>query len=355
MATYTAIFRPLKVGYVGSTTFNNIPGITDSDANTYLSDTTNATKAHYAYLNYDFSSIPSNATVTSVAVQLVWLTNVSTSDSKYGWYNITKWDTTPSSSSAGKVTRSAWGAGFNGPNIPRNTAKTTTSTTGQALYNQSNRDFYNDVNVLYRSTFLSDSISLGFTICKNSSSSNVYWYDVPVTITYTIPTSTITVNAGTGGTATGGGEYTNGTQITISATPNTGYHFVSWNDGNTSASRTITVNGNATYTASFAINQYTISTAVSPSGSGSVTGGGTYNYGSTVTLTAVPATGYAFVKWQDNNSSTNPRSFTAYANGSYTAIFERSVIEPAITDILFNPARVQASQYSIITVTMEQI
>ena len=53
------------------------------------------------------------------------------------------------------------------------------------------------------------------------------------------------------GTVSGGGEYEVGTEITITATPNQGYRFVSWNDGNTDNPRTITVTEDATYIASF--------------------------------------------------------------------------------------------------------
>ena len=53
------------------------------------------------------------------------------------------------------------------------------------------------------------------------------------------------------GTVSGGGEYEVGTEITITATPNEGYHFVTWNDGNTDNPRTITVTEDATYIAIF--------------------------------------------------------------------------------------------------------
>ena len=73
-----------------------------------------------------------------------------------------------------------------------------------------------------------------------------------VYISYTQPIYyALTVNAGTGGTVSGGGTYVSGTAVTIKATPNAGYRFSKWSDGNTNASRTITVSGAATYTAYF--------------------------------------------------------------------------------------------------------
>ena len=54
------------------------------------------------------------------------------------------------------------------------------------------------------------------------------------------------------GTVSGEGTYEEGTQATITATAASGYHFVSWNDGNTDNPRTITVTEDAIYIASFA-------------------------------------------------------------------------------------------------------
>lgn len=53
------------------------------------------------------------------------------------------------------------------------------------------------------------------------------------------------------GSVNGGGIYAEGTTTTLTANPNVGYNFSQWNDGNTSATRTITVNVDATYIAYF--------------------------------------------------------------------------------------------------------
>ena len=70
---------------------------------------------------------------------------------------------------------------------------------------------------------------------------------------------------------------------------------------------------------------YTITTNVSPTQGGTVTGGGTYDKGESVTVTATPATGYKFVKWIENDSEVSTSaSYTFEADGprSLTAIFE---------------------------------
>lgn len=66
----------------------------------------------------------------------------------------------------------------------------------------------------------------------------------------------LTVTAGTGGTVSGGGTYNYNASATLKATANSGYHFVKWSDGNTSATRTVTVTKDATYTATFKQDPY---------------------------------------------------------------------------------------------------
>lgn len=49
----------------------------------------------------------------------------------------------------------------------------------------------------------------------------------------------------------------------------------------------------------------TVALSVSPSGSGTVTGGGQYDSGSSVNIKATAASGYHFVKWSDNSTDAN--------------------------------------------------
>jgi alpha-tubulin suppressor-like RCC1 family protein len=74
---------------------------------------------------------------------------------------------------------------------------------------------------------------------------------------------------------------------------------------------------------------YTISTSSSPSDGGSTSGGGTYTEGSSVTVTANVASGYAFVKWTENGpqvSSSATYNFTASANRSLVANFSANPV-----------------------------
>ena len=67
-------------------------------------------------------------------------------------------------------------------------------------------------------------------------------------------TITVLANNNAWGTVSGGGSFLENTTTTIGATANDGYHFVSWQDGNTDNPRTITVTADMTYTATFADN-----------------------------------------------------------------------------------------------------
>lgn len=69
------------------------------------------------------------------------------------------------------------------------------------------------------------------------------------------------------------------------------------------------------------ITFYTITAASDNSGQGSVSGGGTYPDGSTVTLTATPASHHHFLQWNDG-STQNPRTITVTGDTTFTATFE---------------------------------
>ena len=123
------------------------------------------------------------------------------------------------------------------------------------------------------------------------------------------------------GNASGGGTYAYLSTIYLTATPNTGYHFTQWSDGSTDNPRMVSVTQNATYTAQFAPNVYTIGVGVDEESHGAVSGGGNYNFGSTITITATAAYGYYFDHWDDGAAS-NPRDVQVNGATNYTAIFE---------------------------------
>ncbi len=103
-----------------------------------------------------------------------------------------------------------------------------------------------------------------YTVTAADSSTQKY----TVTVTVSAKEYTLTYTAGANGTITGTATQTvnsgaNGTAVT--ATPNSGYHFVGWSDGVTTATRTDSnVTSDITVSASFASNTQNSSSSTSP-------------------------------------------------------------------------------------------
>lgn len=182
------------------------------------------------------------------------------------------------------------------------------------------------------------------------SNSNVYQENFlpKTTFTYHEETEAYIVTAVAdpeeGGTVTGGGEFLVGRPCTLVATPNEHYHFVNWTKGedivSTNASYTFNVTEDVELTANFALDQFQINAEILPSLGGTVEGTGTYNYGETCTLTAVPDedNGYHFVDWNymaQQYSIETEITFTVEQNMTFYATF--SLNEYAITATA-NPA-----------------
>ncbi|MBQ6276855.1 MAG: leucine-rich repeat domain-containing protein, partial [Bacteroidales bacterium] len=130
-----------------------------------------------------------------------------------------------------------------------------------------------------------------------------------------------------------------GTAI-IAATPAEHYHFVSWDDGNTDNPRTVIVTFDSTFTATFAINQHTITVVSANPNYGIVAGGGTYAEGTVITIEAIANEGFEFASWNNENTD-NPRQITVTADATYIATFDEvsSVTEYTITVMSANPNR----------------
>ncbi len=66
--------------------------------------------------------------------------------------------------------------------------------------------------------------------------------------------------------------------------------------------------------------KYTITASANDAAYGTVTGGGTFAKGKTITLTAIPDEGYAFSQWSDGNTE-NPRTVTVTQDSTFTVEF----------------------------------
>lgn len=107
---------------------------------------------------------------------------------------------------------------------------------------------------------------------------------------------------------------------TFTATADEGYHFLLWNDGNTDNPRIVPIVSDTTLTATFAINQYTVTAIPNDTEMGDVIGSGMCDHGSTITLTATANSSYHFDHWSDNITE-NPRPLTVTRDTTVTAFF----------------------------------
>ena len=120
-------------------------------------------------------------------------------------------------------------------------------------------------------------------------------------------------------------EYAEGTQVVVQATARQNYAFLRWSDGVTLNPRTIRMDRDYTIEPIFVFDQhYTVRGTGSPSGAGSVAGGGSYRPGQTVELEAVPNSGWRFDHWQDDEDNVDAeRSVTVNGDVNLTAVFTR--------------------------------
>ena len=115
---------------------------------------------------------------------------------------------------------------------------------------------------------------------------------------------TLTASAGDGGSVTGGGTFASGTQVSLTATPNSGYTFSGWSNGSTANPLTVTLNSNTSITANFEALPNTYTVTLTAGEGGIVTGGGAYEEGTQITVIATPEEGFQFVGW--SNGSLEP-------------------------------------------------
>lgn len=131
------------------------------------------------------------------------------------------------------------------------------------------------------------------------------------------------------GIVTGTGAYTYSQTVQLQAVAATGYEFDDW------IVEGVTVSTMANYSfaavadihlvARFSVQSLDVTTIANPAGAGTITGGGTYSYGSTVTLLATSAVGFEFINWtiDDIEVSSNPSyKFNVYQNSDVVANFK---------------------------------
>jgi uncharacterized repeat protein (TIGR02543 family) len=146
-----------------------------------------------------------------------------------------------------------------------------------------------------------------------------------------------------GGTTGGSGLYNAGASVTASATPNAGYTFVNWTNGavivSTSPNYQFILTGNRTLVANFKVilaSQFSVTLSSNPAAGGTTTGSGAYNANASVTVNAIPNSGYTFTNWTNKGlvvSTSASYTFPLVTNTTLVANFAPIVSVPLFNSI----------------------
>jgi Divergent InlB B-repeat domain len=148
-------------------------------------------------------------------------------------------------------------------------------------------------------------------------------------VTSAAPTVTISASASPAGAGviSGAGSYPINSSAQLVATANPGWGFSRWTEGSsqvsTNAGYTFATTASRTLVANF-VPAYTVSAAAFPIYAGAASGGGTFNSGASVTVSATPKAGYDFAYWADWGtpvSTDATYTFAAGADRSLQAVF----------------------------------
>ena len=131
-------------------------------------------------------------------------------------------------------------------------------------------------------------------------------------------------------------------EMELTATPDYGYHFVQWSDGNTENPRPIELTKDTVFSAEFAPNIYSFSATCNENYGSVQATNGNYEYLTELNISATPKDGYHFVQWSDGNTD-NPRTIILSQDTSFTAEFAPNIY--VITFMNDDSTVISAQQY----------
>ena len=149
------------------------------------------------------------------------------------------------------------------------------------------------------------------------------------------------------GTVTGAGEYEEGKEATLTATPAEGYEFVNWTKGeevvSTENPYKFTVTADVALVANFKLippTKYNVTVTANAEGENVVTGGGEYEEGEEVTVTASEdLEGWVFIGWtEDGEFVANDPEYTFDVKGDVelVAVYAMDLGENKVTDLVID-------------------
>ena len=135
-----------------------------------------------------------------------------------------------------------------------------------------------------------------------------------------------------GGTTSGAGIFTHGTEANLIATPASGYFFSNWTEGDSVVSidsnYLFLANSDRNLVANFSEVQFLVTTKVNPALSGITTGDSNYTNLSFATVAAYPNIGWEFNNWSENDNilaADTAYSFIVLQNRELTANFRKKI------------------------------
>ena len=170
------------------------------------------------------------------------------------------------------------------------------------------------------------------------------------TLTVTYPALPVKYNVtvtAENGTVTGAGEYEEGKEATLTATPAEGYEFVNWTKGeevvSTENPYKFTVTADVALVANFKLippTKYTVTVTANAEGENVVSGGGEYEEGKEVTVTASEdLEGWVFIGWtEDGEFVANDPEYTFVVKGDVelVAVYAMDLGKKEVTDLVID-------------------
>ncbi|MFA7418080.1 MAG: Ig-like domain-containing protein [Melioribacteraceae bacterium] len=214
----------------------------------------------------------------------------------------------------------------------------TTFLSGTVSYSGTTATFIPLINLKPNTTYTGTITTGARDLAGNPMTINHVWNFTTI-VPYVISLSS---NPLAGGTTSGGGTINSCASATVIATPNSGYSFTNWTEGGTIVSTntnyTFTVSGNRTLVANFTLNTYTVSLSSNPLAGGSTNGAGTFNWGTSVTVTATPNVGYTFTNWTENGTAVSTNAnYTFTLTGNRTLVANYAAIAQYVVTLSRNP------------------
>ena len=181
-------------------------------------------------------------------------------------------------------------------------------------------DGYTFINWTENGSFVSSELTFTFAVEANRNLVANF-----TTAPQPMHTITLIANPSEGGTLVGGGTYQEGQTCTVAATPAAGYTFINWTENDeevsTDASYSFTITGDRTLVANFSIESYVIAATADPVEGGTITGTGTYEYGTEITLGIILSPEYSFVYWlEDGQIVSYDQDYTFTVTGNRTLV-----------------------------------